>query len=87
MVDLMSSEESGEEEEGTRCFIHRPLSWRSIEVNNLMASLDRKIQRRRRDRAIDMVTKRITGIPSERKRPDSIDIPEWAVCSTGTSEE
>ena len=80
----MSSEETGsdsgsESEVATKdkVFFTRPLVWRSQQCNNLMESLDRKILRRRSDRAKEMCRKRRVGQPSARPMPQSQ--PDWAI--------
>ena len=77
-LDFISSEEtgseSGSETETTirrKVFISRPLTWRSFEANNIMESLDRKVTRRRSDRAKEMCRARRTGVPSSRTSPGS----------------
>ncbi len=88
-LDFMSSEGTGSEsgsgsgsETTTRrkVFISRPLTWRSTEANNMMGSLDRKVTRRRSDRAKEMCRVRRTGLPSARNSPmDRTDAIAWAI--------
>ena len=82
-IDYMSSEESDEEADETdvvcRTFILRPLVWRSQEANAVMESLDRKANCRRTPRALEMIVKRKTGMPSSRNKP--IECPIWAAVS------
>lgn len=77
----MSSEETGSESEKEevdgKVFIVRPLPWRSEKVNEVMASLDRKVARRRSVRATEMCRKRATGCPSCRCPPQTA--PSWAL--------
>ncbi len=84
-LDFMSSEESGSEsgsgdETATRrhIFLSRPLNWRSVDANNFFESLDRKITRRRSDRAKEMCRLRRTDLPSSRSPPGN-DPPVWAI--------
>ena len=86
-LDFISSEETGSEsgsgsEMMTRCkvFLSRPLPWRSPEANTIMESLDRKIDRRRSDRAKEMCRVRRVGLPSTRTSPDGGE--SWALLDT-----
>ncbi|KAL5502823.1 hypothetical protein EMCRGX_G003913 [Ephydatia muelleri] len=84
-VDFMSSEETGQETAGSdnervppaTIFKLRPLPWRSDRANSIIASMDRKAQRRSSDRAKEMCRKRYNGDPSTRQPPPSA--PAWAV--------
>ena len=94
-TDFMSSEESvSEQEEEEDCSSEsdaepgsqrkhlciKPLPWRSRELNDLMARLDRKIARRQSQKSAGMVLKRKQGPPSMRQAPD--DAPEFALMSS-----
>lgn len=89
-LDFMSSEETGSESGSgsemmarRKVFLSRPLTWRSAEANNMMESLDRKVARRRSDRAKEMCRVRRTGLPSTRNSPnDRNDAIAWAVVDT-----
>ncbi len=76
-AEYMSSEESGsgDESEG-RILVVRPPLWRSEEAKSVIDSLDRKADRRRSERAREMMTRRIVGAGSTRPAPDG---PEWAL--------
>eukprot|EP00731_Ephydatia_muelleri_P014539 Em0008g259a len=84
-VNFMSSEETGQETAGSdnervppaTIFKLRPLPWRSDRANSIIASMDRKAQRRSSDRAKEMCRKRYNGDPSTRQPPPSA--PAWAV--------
>ena len=85
-VDYMSSEETGQESAGSEderqalpviVFIIRPLPWRSDRANSIIASMDRKAQRKSSNRAREMCRKRYNGAPSTRQLPSSA--PAWAV--------
>lgn len=83
-LEFMSSEETGSESgsgaemmERRKVFLVRPLNWRSVEANNYIESLDRKVTRRRSDRAKEMCRLRRTGLSSSRSPP--ADSPAWAL--------
>eukprot|EP00731_Ephydatia_muelleri_P010110 Em0005g696a len=69
-VDFMSSEETGQETAGSdnervppaTIFKLRPLPWRSDRANSIIASMDRKAQRRSSDRPKEMCRKRSMAI-------------------------
>ena len=75
-ADHMSSEESGSGEDEGRQLVVRPPPWRSAEAQSTIDSLDRKADRRRSERAREMMTHRVVGAASTRPAPDG---PEWAV--------
>ena len=88
-LGFISSEEigseSGSESEETRrkVFISRPLAWRSPEANSIMESLDRKVTRRRIERAKEMCRVRQTGLPSSRTSPGyGLETSAWAIAET-----
>lgn len=73
LLDFMSSEDTGAESGSetemdgrSKIFVTRPLTWRSTLANNVMESLDRKVLRRRSDRAKEMCRTRKLGEPSSR---------------------
>ena len=84
-VDFMSSEETGQESAGSdnewappvTIFKILPLPWQSDRANSIIASMDRKAQRRSSDRAKEMCRKRYNGDPSTRWPPPSA--PQLAV--------
>ena len=85
-LEFMSSEETDSEsgsgsEMGRRrkIFMSRPLQWRNPQANNILQSLDRKILRRRSDRAKEMCRVRRIGEPSSRTSPSDCDPPSWAI--------
>ena len=65
--DLISSEESGEEDEGQ--FIVRPLPWRSEKVDNLFRTLDHKHGKQQTIRSKKMSYERKDGLPSDQPKP------------------
>lgn len=73
--DLISSEESGEEDEGQ--FIVRPLPWRSEKVDNFFATLDHKHEKRQTVRSKKMSYGRKDGLPSDRPKPRDGTLPKW----------
>lgn len=83
ILDFMSSEETGSDSgsgsETTKIFLTRPILWRSPDANNLMDSLDRKILRRRSERAKEMCRSRKIGQPSSRPMPPCQSATAWAV--------
>ncbi|XP_068730553.1 uncharacterized protein [Montipora capricornis] len=94
-ADFMSSEESVSEEEEMEGYSSesdaesasqrkhlcvKPLPWRSRELNDLMARLDRKIARRRSQKSAGMVLERKQGPPSARQAPD--DVPDFAIMAS-----
>ena len=93
-IDYMSSEESlsepdsqdegdssGSDEDVPRnkqlCV--RPLPWRSVEVNTLMARLDRRIIKKRSTRSNWMSMERTVGPASTREPPE--DAPDFALAA------
>ena len=50
----------------------KPLPWRSRELNDFMAGLDRKIARLRSQKSAGMVLERKQGPPSARQAPDDV---------------
>lgn len=83
-LDFISSEETGADsgsgtETTDKVFFTRPLPWRSQAANNAMNSLDRKIIRRRSERAIEMCRTRRIGEPSCRPVPEYDQVAAWAV--------
>ena len=73
--DLISSEESGEEDEGQ--FIVRPLPWRSEKVDNFFATLDHKHEKRQTVRSKKMSYGRKDGLPSDQPKPQDGTLPKW----------
>lgn len=77
-VDMMSSEESAEEED-EEVYLHRPLPWRSARLTQMLHYLDSKVainqsalSRRQRKRRI------ATDEPSSRPKPTTATYPPWA---------
>ena len=85
-LEFMSSEDTDSESgsgsemaERRKIFTSRPLQWRSPQANTILQSLDRKILRRRSDRAKEMCRIRRIGEPSSRASPTNGDPPSWAI--------
>lgn len=84
-LDFMSSEDTGSESDSgsemtrRKVFLLKPIPWRSPEANGVMESLDRKIGRRRSERAREMCRVRRIGTPSSRTYPKDCDTSMWAV--------
>lgn len=76
-----SGEENGEESDSEanspKVLIKHSLRWRSNEVNQLMASLDRRVRKRRGQKGQSMLFERKVG--SNSSRPVPIDAPQWAI--------
>ena len=73
--DLISSEESVDEDEGQ--FLVRSLHWRSEKVDDLFATLDRKHGKRQSIRSKKMSFERTEGLPSDRAKPQDETLPNW----------
>lgn len=90
-VDYMSSEHTASEDEEQdshherssddepplKKFSSHPLPWRSGELNRVMETLERKVQRKRGAKGRNMLFERKKGANSNRPVPD--DAPAWAV--------
>ena len=61
---------------GKKRLIRHKLPWRSQEMQCIIESLDRKLERRRSDRAKTMCLQVVMGDDSCRPRPENL--PEWA---------
>ena len=61
---------------GKKKLIKHKLPWRSQEMQLIMESLDRKLERRRSDRAKGMCLEVVMGDNLSRARPENL--PEWA---------
>ena len=75
-MDTMSSEESGEDEDGGDEIIVRPIPWRSKEFTKVIKLLDDYIHTRRSSQSKRQMLKRILGTFTKRDRPDGL--PKWA---------
>lgn len=80
-VEQASSSESDSEQpsaaaRGKKKLIRHKLPWRSQEMQRVMESLDRKIERRRSDRSKGMCLEVVIGEDSCRAKPENL--PEWA---------
>ena len=61
---------------GRKKLMKHKLPWRSQEMQRIIDSLDRKLDRRRDDRAKGMCLQTSMGGDSKREKPDHL--PEWA---------
>ena len=71
--DMMSSEESGEDD----MVVVHPISWRTDYVNKMFHSIDNYCKARKSAQARRQMKQRITGSESGRVAPT--DMPSWAV--------
>lgn len=62
---------------GKKRLCRRRLPWRSQELQKVIESLDRKLERRRSDRAKAMCLEITVGSDSQREVPNNA--PEWAI--------
>ena len=60
-----------------KTLVKKRASWRSQEFQDYIACLDRKVDRRRSDRAKQMALAFVLGEDSSRSAPDGC--PEWAM--------
>ena len=74
--DLMSSDESGEEE-GEEVLVVHPLPWLSHTVTRFKLSLDQQIASAKTPQAKRQMKKRLVGCTSVRGVPDNL--PSWAL--------
>ena len=75
VCDLMSSEESGEDE----MIIVRPLPWRNPRVDELFVSLDDQLRKEQSAQAKRQMKKRTIGLMSSRSKPVAGSVPSWAL--------
>ena len=75
-LDLMSSDESGQEGE-QEVIISHPLPWLSANVGQFMRKLDEVALKAKSPRAIRQMKGRLEGSPSQRPRPEEKDLPTW----------
>ena len=74
--DFMSSEESGEDNNGagdaiekTQVLYIRPLTWRAPKLNRFFKSLDHKAEKKRTRQGKQQTLPRLIGAPSRRPKP------------------
>ena len=81
VMEMMSSEDSGEgsDEENTSKFMVRSLPWRSDKVNSLFDSIDAKVSKTQTKKSMMMTIQLEEGLVSDRIRPVSDKIPDWAM--------
>lgn len=81
IIESSQDEQSDSESESPRRkvvkLIRHPIPYRTLEFNTKITSLDRKIDRKRDDKAKKMVIPVETGEPSSRRLKPGY--PEWAV--------
>ena len=75
-LELMSSDESGEED-GDEILVTHPIHWLSETVAQLKVSLDQQILSSKTAQARRQMKKRLVGCPSRRGIVDNL--PPWAV--------
>ena len=75
VCDLMSSEESGEDE----VIIVRPLPWRNRRVDELFVSPDDQLTNERSAQAKRQMKRRTIGSASSRPEPVAGSLPPWAL--------
>ena len=80
-LDLISSEESGKDDNGEEVIYTKPLPWRSKKFNEFVARLDIQTQSEMSSLAKRQKKKRIQGEQSERPRPHPGDNPDWVFAS------
>ena len=71
-----NSEEDQDKSSTAKKLIRHKLPWRSVELERVIASLDRKLDHRRSGRSKAMCLEVKDGRDSTRPKPD--DLPEWA---------
>lgn len=76
-IELMSSEESDQDDETKEEFVAvKPLPWRSAEVNSLLLRLDQHIHEMKSPQARRQTKKRVEGDVSTRPLPTG-NFPAW----------
>jgi len=76
-LDLMSSEESGEDDNREEVIYTKPLPWRSKKFNEFVARLDIQTASEMASLAKRQKKKRLEGEDSTRPRPQPVDMPDW----------
>lgn len=74
-MEIMSSEESGEED-GDEVIILHPIPWLSAEITAFKQKLDAEIKKEKTPQARRQTKRRVIGSPSSRVCPNSV--PAWA---------
>ena len=80
-LDLMSSEESGEDDNREEVIYTKPLPWRSKKFSEFVARLDNQTASDMSSLAKRQKKKRLEGDDSTRPRPHPVDIPDWVFAS------
>ena len=78
-IDVMSSEESGEEG-GEEVIVSRPLPWLSANVTQFFRQLDDEGVKRKSPQAKRQMKTRKCGLPSTRPKPTTEAFPSWEFC-------
>ena len=73
---IMSSEESGAEDDGEEVLFTHPLPWRAPKVDTFFDSLDQAAKQTKSPQALRQMKKRVMGSFSARELPDGL--PKWA---------
>ena len=76
-VDLMSSEESGEDDDKEVIIVH-PLPWLSDKVASFKAQIDLQVKKDKTPQARRQMKDRVIGSMSTRPRPPDSTLPAWA---------
>lgn len=77
VLSMMSSEESGVEDDEEILYIH-PLPWRSRKVDAFFAALDQGTKESKSPQALRQMKKRVIGNSSKREIPVGMNFPKWA---------
>ena len=78
MDEISPNEEAEEQASKKRMFLTKRLPWRSQELEDIEKSLDRKILRKRSQKAV-LMTMRRRETDTISARPAPQDAPRWAV--------
>ena len=79
-VEMMSSEDEAEDDNGRQIFVVKPLPWQTPEFLHIKEQLDRKFERSMSQRSRRQFLPRAEGDPSTRPRPRTIsESIAWAI--------
>ena len=77
ILDYMSSDESGFDNDNNEILINRKLPWLSDTVQNFKDLLDGETIKSKSPQALRQMKKRMNGLPSSRQVPDEETQPSW----------
>ena len=79
MYDLMSSEESGQDdlEDENECIVVKSLSWRSPLVDKFLESLDEKVKKDKSSQSLRQMKRRVIAATSSEQAKPSGHFPKW----------